>query len=193
MSVSFAVIRLTTRIDLTESPDGRAGTGALDLDAVYKAEIRRLIGLASVLTGSRATGEDLAHDAFLQVLRRVEREPDYLRSPAWPLLRTVLVRLAVQRRRAIARETRRLAQFWKPPENELWDPDVALIDWRAALRALPPRMRACAVLFYGEDMSINDIAQELRCSPRTVEHHLHSARGKLALAFKDLSKEAGPR
>jgi RNA polymerase sigma-70 factor, ECF subfamily len=191
MSVSFAVIHLATRIDLAESRDGRAGAGAMDLDAVYKTEIRRLIGLASVLTGSRAAGEDLAHDAFLQVLRRVEREPDYLRSPAWPLLRTVLVRLAVQRRRAIARETRRLAQFWKPPENEVWDPDVALIDWRAALHALPPRMRACAVLFYGEDMSINDIAHELRCSPRTVEHHLHSARGKLTAAIDVVRREEG--
>lgn len=191
--MSFAVIHLATRIDRAESRDGRAGTVVLDLDAVYKTEIRRLIGLASVLTGSRAAGEDLAHDAFLQVLRRVEREPDYLRSPAWPLLRTVLVRLAVQRRRAIARETRRLAQFWKPPENELWDPDGALIDWRAALHALPPRMRACAVLFYGEDMSINDIAQELRCSPRTVEHHLHSARGKLTETIQSPRREEGAR
>jgi RNA polymerase sigma factor (sigma-70 family) len=191
MSLSAAVISFAMRIDLTEHGTGQVGTAAPDLDAVYKSEIRRMIGLASVLTGSRSAGEDLAHDAFLQVLRRVEREPGYLRSPAWPLLRTVLVRLAVQRRRAMARETRRLAQFWKPPENEVWDPDVALIDWRAALHALPPRMRACAVLFYGEDMSINDIAQELRCSPRTVEHHLHSARGKLTAAVELVRHEEG--
>jgi DNA-directed RNA polymerase specialized sigma24 family protein len=48
-------------------------------------------------------------------------------------------------------------------------------------------MRACAVLFYGEDMSVADVARELRCSPRTVEHNLHSARGKLADALKPLS------
>jgi RNA polymerase sigma factor (sigma-70 family) len=191
MSLSAAVISHAMRIDLAENRIGRVGTAALDLDAVYQSEIRRMIGLASVLTGSRAAGEDLAHDAFLQVLRRVEHDPGYLRSPAWPLLRTVLVRLAVQRRRAMAREARRLAQFWKPPESELWDPDVALIDWRAALHALPPRMRACAVLFYGEDMSINSIAQELRCSPRTVEHHLHSARGKLAAAIDLVRQEEG--
>jgi RNA polymerase sigma-70 factor (ECF subfamily) len=190
MISSFATLHFAMRADLTAAGALRS-EAVPNLDAVYKAEIRRLIGLASVLTGSRAAGEDLAHDAFLQVLRRIEREPGYLRSPAWPLLRTVLVRLAVQRRRAIARETRRLAQFWKPPDNEVWDPDVALIDWREALQALPPRMRACAVLFYGEDLSVNDIARALRCSPRTVEHHLHSARSKLIAAIAPIGNEEG--
>jgi len=41
----------------------------------------------------------------------------------------------------------------------------------------------CAVLFYGEDLSIADVARELGCSPRTVEHNLHSARIKLSAAL----------
>ena len=36
------------------------------------------------------------------------------------------------------------------------------------------------VLFYGEDLSVADVARELGCSPRTVEHQLHRARQKLA-------------
>ena len=178
MSVAFAVVDPAGR-PITPRGEVDQGVGP-DLDHVYKAEIRRLIGLGSVLMGSRAAGEDLAHDAFLMVLRRTEREPGYVRSPAWPLLRTVLVRLAVQRRRAIARESRRLARFWQPPETEWWDPDPELIDWQAALRTLPPRMRACVVLFYGEDLSVADVAKALGCSPRTVEHQLHDARAKLA-------------
>jgi RNA polymerase sigma factor (sigma-70 family) len=187
MSMSAMAIDFATRISRADS--GQVDAGTPDMDAVYRAEIRRMIGLASVLMGNRAAGEDLAHDAFLQVLRRAGREPGYVRSPAWPLLRTVLVRLAIQRRRSIAREARRLGHLWQQPESEWWDPDPALIDWHAALGALPPRMRACAVLFYGEDMSVADVARELRCSPRTVEHHLHSARGKLAELFKHLSDE----
>jgi RNA polymerase sigma factor (sigma-70 family) len=189
MSMSALAIQLATRISRADA--GNVDAGAPDLDAVYRAEIRRMIGLASVLMGNRAAGEDLAHDAFLQVLRRAGREPGYVRSPAWPLLRTVLVRLAIQRRRSLAREARRLAHLWQQPDGEWWDPDPALIDWHAALGALPPRMRACAVLFYGEDMSVADVARELRCSPRTVEHNLHSARGKLAEAFKRLRDEDG--
>ncbi len=180
MSVAFAVVDSAGRTVTPGNDADQAGVVTPDLDDVYKAEIRRLIGLGSVLMGSRAAGEDLAHDAFLLVLRRAERNPGYVRAPAWPLLRTVLVRLAVQRRRSIARESRRLARFWTPPDTEWWDPDPELIDWHAALRALPPRMRACVVLFYGEDVSVADVAKALGCSPRTVEHQLHDARAKLA-------------
>jgi RNA polymerase sigma factor (sigma-70 family) len=185
--MSAMAIHLATRVSRahTESIDD----GAPDMDLLYRAEIRRMIGLASVLMGSRAAGEDLAHDAFLQVLRRAEKDPGYVRAPAWPLLRTVLIRLAIQRRRSIAREARRLGRLWQQPDSEWWDPDTALIDWHAALGALPPRMRACAVLFYGEDMSVADVARELRCSPRTVEHNLHSARVKLADTIRSLRSE----
>jgi RNA polymerase sigma factor (sigma-70 family) len=189
MSMSAMGIHFAARISRADTANVDAG--APDLDAVYRAEIRRMIGLASVLMGSHAAGEDLAHDAFLQVLRRARREPGYVRSPAWPLLRTVLVRLAIQRRRSIAREARRLGHLWQQPDSEWWDPDPALIDWHAALAATPPRMRACAVLFYGEDMSVADVARELRRSPRTVEHNLHSARGKLAEAVNHLRDEEG--
>ena len=158
--MSAMAIHFATRIVRADSGPVDAGTS--DLDAIYRAEIRRMIGLASVLMGSRAAGEDLAHDAFLHVLRRSSREPGYVRSPAWPLLRTVLVRLAIQRRRSIAREARRLGHLWQQPDSEWWDPDPALVDWHAALAALPPRMRACAVLFYGEDLSVADVARDTR-------------------------------
>jgi DNA-directed RNA polymerase specialized sigma24 family protein len=184
MSVSFAMIHATIRVNRAASRSGNVDVAAPDLDAVYRAEIRRMIGLASVLTGSRSAGEGLAHDAFLLVLRRVEHDAGYLRSPAWPLLRTVIVRLAIQRRGAIAREARRLALFWESPDHEWWDPDPTLIDWHVALGALPPRMRACAVLFYGEDMSVADVARALQRSPRTVEHQLEAARFKLAQALR---------
>lgn len=150
------------------------------LDDVYAAEIERLVALGTVLSGDSAAGEDLAHDAFLQLVQRVQREPDYLREPAWPLLRTMVVRLALQRRRAWARELRRLARAWQPASSESWEPSVSVLDWHAALRTLPPRMRATVVLFYGEDLSTAQTAAALKCSPRTVEIQLRSARRRLA-------------
>jgi RNA polymerase sigma factor (sigma-70 family) len=154
--------------------------GGVSLDDVYAAEIQRLVALGTVLSGDGAAGEDLAHDAFLQLVQRVQREPDYVREPAWPLLRTMVVRLAMQRRRAWARELRRLARAWQPAPSESWEPSVAVLDWRTALQGLPTRMRATVVLFYGEDLSTAQTAAALGCSPRTVEIQLRAARRRLA-------------
>jgi RNA polymerase sigma factor (sigma-70 family) len=150
------------------------------LDDIYAAEIQKLVALGTVLSGDSAAGEDLAHDAFLQLVQRVQREPDYLRGPAWPLLRTMMVRLALQRRRAWARELRRLTRAWQPALSESWEPSVAALDWHTALQSLPPRMRATVVLFYGEDLSTAQTAAALSCSPRTVEIQLRAARRRLA-------------
>jgi len=165
----------------TEHPDETSDRlGSLSLDEIYATEIRRLVALGTVLAGTVAAGEDLAHDAFVQLLRRVRREPSYLQGPAWPLLRTIVVRLALQRRRAMARELRRLARIWQPDPGDWWEPDVEVLDWQQSLLKLPPRMRACVVLFYGEDMGTAAVARALECSPRTVENHLRAARKRLA-------------
>jgi RNA polymerase sigma factor (sigma-70 family) len=166
---------------VASQPASAAMTGAsVVLDDVYAAEIQRLVALGTVLSGESAAGEDLAHDAFLQLVQRVQREPDYLRGPAWPLLRTMVVRLAMQRRRAWARELRRLARAWQPAPSEGWEPSVAVVDWHTALQSLPPRMRATVVLFYGDDLSAAQTAAVLGCSPRTVETQLRTARRRLA-------------
>src|SRR5580700_2954128 len=172
------------------APEGKAMAGqsagavmrgeSVVLDDVYAAEIERLVALGTVLSGDSAAGEDLAHDAFLQLVQRVRREPDYLTGPAWPLLRTMVVRLAMQRRRAWARELRRLSRAWQPAPSESWEPSVATLDWHTALQTLPPRMRAAVVLFYGEDLSTAQTATALGCSPRTVEIQLRAARRRLA-------------
>ena len=163
------------------------------LDDVYAAEIQRLVALGTILAGDGAAGEDLAHDAFLHLVRRVSRNPDYLRGPAWPLLRTMVVRLAMQRRRAWARELRRLARVWQPSPNEDWEPSVAVLDWHAALLSLPPRMRATVVLFYGEDLSTAQTAAALGCSPKTVEIQLRAARRRLAAQMRWDGVEDDPR
>jgi RNA polymerase sigma factor (sigma-70 family) len=153
------------------------------LARIYAAEIRRLVAVGRVLTGDAAAGEDLAHEVFLQAARRSRSEPGYLREPAWPWLRAAMVRAAGQRRRGLLREMRRLVRSYQRPA-EMRLPD-SVIDCVAALGTLPPRMRTCVVLFYGEDLSVAEVAEALGCSPRTVENHLRTARARLAVLLGD--------
>jgi RNA polymerase sigma-70 factor (sigma-E family) len=55
----------------------------------------------------------------------------------------------------------------------------ALLDLRAALAELPPRQRAAVVLRYYCDLSVEQTAAELRCSPGTVKSQ--TARGLATL------------
>jgi DNA-directed RNA polymerase specialized sigma24 family protein len=148
------------------------------LAEVYVREHGRLAALGTLLTGDAAVGEDLAHDVFLHALRRCRQEPGYLRDPAWPWLRLALVRRAMRRGERIAGELRRLALLHGSTPPAPWSPDT--VDCLRALAGLPPRMRACAVLFYWQDMATAEVARELGLSERTVENQLRRARARLA-------------
>lgn len=146
---------------------------------VYAREHGRLAALGAMLTGDAAAGEDLAHDVFVDVVRRCTDDPAYLREPAWPWLRLAMVRRSMRRSQRLAGEMRRLALLHRSAAGAAaWSPDT--VDCIAALRSLPPRMRACAVLFYWQDLATADVAHTLGLSERTVENQLHRARLNLA-------------
>lgn len=160
-----------------------AGTEAVEerLAAVYRAEVRRLVALGRMLTGDAGAGEDLAHETFIVATRKCRRDPDYLREPVWPWLRTTLTRLAIRRRQRSIGELRRLVRLYERPREDAWSGGT--LDFLRALITLPPRQRAVAALFYGEDMSTVQVSQALGSSVRTVETQLREARRRLAPLF----------
>lgn len=145
---------------------------------VYAREHSRLAALGAMLTGDAAAGEDLAHDVFLHALRRCQEDPEYLREPAWPWLRLALVRRAMRRGERMAGELRRLALLHRSTAPAAWSTDT--VDCLRALGELPARMRACAALFYWQDLPTADVASTLGLSERTVENQLRRARAKMA-------------
>lgn len=153
---------------------------------VYAREHGRLAALGAMLTGDAGAGEDLAHDVFVDALRRSHADPDYLREPAWPWLRVAMVRRAMRRSERMAGELRRLALLSRsapPAQTAGWSADT--LDCLAALAVLPARMRACAALFYWQDMSTADVARSLGVSEKTVEHQLARARARLAERLRE--------
>ena len=139
---------------------------------VFAARGAALLRTAYLLCGDWHRAEDLAQTAFAKL---------YV---AWPRLRDVGAVDAFLRRALLnvyLDDTRRAWRREHPtevlPEREA--ADARSTDERlvlvAALAAVPPRQRACLVLRFFEDCSVEQTAALLRCSAGTVKSN--TARG----------------
>lgn len=165
-------------------PAHAAETGEADarIAAVYAGHLERLAGVGRLLMGGdTAAGEDLAQEVFMELMARERKEPGFLREPAWPWLRTALVHNALDRKRQMAREMKRLMRVYQPNPEPEWTAGTA--DLARALGTLPERMRACFVLHFAEDLSYAQVGEALSCAPRTVEAQVGTARKRLAQFF----------
>ena len=159
------------------------------IEAAYAAESGRLVALGRLLCGDAQAGEDLAHDVFVEAVRRTRSDPEYLREPVWPWLRVAMVRRAMRFRQRRLTELRALVRIGGTmPREEGWSD--ATMDLVRAVRRLPARMRACVALFYIEDMSTQEIGEALDCSPRSVETQLRLGRSRLASLLGELEGTA---
>ena len=143
--------------------------GAKGLAELYERHSAAAGRLAYLLTGDRATAEDLVQEAFVRVVGRFRhlRVPDAFES----YLRRTIVNLHTSqlRRRRIERSYLERERVSARPEA-VSSPDLGEREdvWRELL-ALPPRQRAAVVLRYYEDLSERETADVLRCSVAAVK------------------------
>ena len=151
----------------------RDDDGFADLFAARAATVRRT---AYLLCGNWAQAEDLTQTAFAKLYAVWPRVRD--RGVADSYLRRIVTRAHVAEHRRPWRRERPAADV----------PDVAGVavgstDERvvllAALAHVPPRQRACLVLRYFEDCSVEETAAALGCSAGTVKSN--TSRGLDAL------------
>lgn len=159
----------------------------LGVEALYRSEYRRLVGIARLLVDDVGSAEEVVQDAFVALHRNWARLRDEGAAPAW--LRTAVVNGARGRlrRRATARHHLRVAEpgvaATVEERSQLADEHRAVA---AALRGLPERQRACLVLrFYG-DLSEAEIATTLGISAGSVKTHVHRGLAALTAAMEDL-------
>jgi RNA polymerase sigma-70 factor (ECF subfamily) len=136
--------------------------------------------------------EDRAYDVLQEVWLKVVRTIRQLVEPA--ALRVWLYRLAhgvavdhIRRQRVRQNAEQERAA---PEEAGDADPEFTSFDAQAIHRALdelPPRQREALVLFFLEDMSLEDIAEVLGCPAGTVKSRLHYAKR----ALRDLLMRVG--
>lgn len=149
-------------------------------EAFYRRELRGVVALAYVLSGSRTAAEELAQDAFVAAYRRWDEVGGYDDPVAW--VRRVCVNRStswIRRQVSEARAMARLAA--RPVRPEEMAPDAEGF-WRA-VRRLPRRQMQVLALRYVEDLPIEAIARVLDCAEGTVKAHLHRGRTGLASAL----------
>ena len=154
------------------------GVDRREFEELFDAEFPAVVRSVFVVCQDLGRAEDVAQEAFLELLRHWGRVSRYDRPGAW--VRRVAIRKAVQVTKREARRPRferRAAETTveadKQPapfgDDGLW----------ALVRSLPAQQRAVVALFYYEDLTVEDVAGVLGCSPSTVKVHLHRARQTL--------------
>jgi RNA polymerase sigma-70 factor (sigma-E family) len=130
---------------------------------------------AYAMCGDWAEAEELAQHGFV---RLYSHWPKVIHTNPDAYLRTVLTRLFLDTRRRGRKREQLVAEL---PEQFFVDSHSAedrpsLI---AALQKVPPRQRAVLVLRIVQDLSVEQVAEALRCSTGTVKSQ--TARGLKAL------------
>lgn len=148
-----------------------------------RAQWGPLVRTAYLLTGDRGHAEDLVQAALEKTHRKWDRV-SVMESPVAYVRRAMVNTATSWRRRHRFSEVPLLAV--DGPATDPYSPVDQRQQVAAALRRLPPRMRAVLVLRYFEDLAEADVALALGCSVGTVKsqasrglerlrHHLTSA------------------
>ena len=145
-----------------------------------------LLRVAFLLTSDRGEAEDLLQTALLKTSRHWSRLED--REAAYPYVRRVLVTTHASWRRRLSTTEQVVESVPDRPAAPHQDGDEEL---RAALRELPVRMRTAVVLRYFEDLSEQQTAVLMGCSPSTVNTQTARGLARLRTALTVLQPAGG--
>jgi RNA polymerase sigma-70 factor, ECF subfamily len=176
----------------TEEPqaDGVSRT-AEEADALLRQLIMAhhapLYRYAYRLTGQPADAEDLTQQAFLLAQQKLHQLRETDRAGAWlfAIVRSCFLKACRQRR-----PTAQLGE-WDADELPAEAPEIDRVDQellRMALAELPDEFRLVVLMFYFEDLSYKDIAEQLDLPIGTVMSRLSRAKGHLR---RRLAEEQG--
>lgn len=160
------------------------------VDRLYRDHHGWLLGWLRRKLGCAHDAADLAHDAFLRLLRHPAGEP--LREPR-AYLTTIAHGLVVNHWRRIEIERAWLEALMQQPEASHPSPEVrllaveALLEVDALLSALPEKPRRAFLMAQLDGLAYREIAVELGVSERMVKKYmaramLHCLRAELGEA-----------
>ncbi len=147
---------------------------------------RKLCRHAGRLVGDAEMARDIAQDAWVDIVRGLQRLDDASSFAAYAFRITTRRAVDAIRRKKRARDG--LAAFAAEPRAEAANDGGAQMNAEIdalnnAMRALPSEQRAAIALFYLEDLSVAEIAVALDVPAGTVKTRLMAARDKLKIAI----------
>jgi RNA polymerase sigma-70 factor (sigma-E family) len=158
---------------------------SVDLDRAFREHATPLLRLAVLLTGDRATAEELVQDAFIRLSQAAN-------PPVLTAERAYLRRTVINLSHGHHRHLRVVRRHPEPQPGTAPTAELAAVRQGdgaavvAAIRTLPDRQRDCIVLRFYEDLSDAEIADALGISPGSVKTHLHRAKAALADRLEEL-------
>lgn len=160
--------------------------GALDIADLVAQHHAAVYRYAYRLTGSEADAEDLTQQAFLIAQRKLDqlREPAASRSWLFTILRRVFSKSLRQNGPRPAGDL--LLDLENVPEQTPPDLPIDPEELQKALDELPPEFRMVLVMFFFEDCSYRQMAEQLEIPIGTVMSRLARAKARLkAVLFVD--------
>jgi RNA polymerase sigma-70 factor (ECF subfamily) len=162
--------------DNLESANGQA---VVDLAALVVAHHAAMYRYAYRLCGCPAEAEDLTQQAFLIAQRKLHQLREAERAGAWlfAVLRSCFLK-SVRRQRPVAAAVVNLEVdevAGESPVVEEFDREALTV----ALNELPSDFRSVLLMFYFEELSYQEIAQQLEIPIGTVMSRLSRAKGRL--------------
>lgn len=141
----------------------------------------KLLAFAGRTLGSTEAARDVVQDTWEATMRGLRRLDDPARFGAW------IYAIAGRKCADVLRNKYRGARLREVlPEEARGEanPDARL-DLAAALKRLPPEQRIAVSLYFGEDMSVADIAAITGVPAGTVKSRLFAARRALRTALEE--------
>ena len=165
--------------------DGDAGA----LGELYDRHAAAALAVAMRVVGGRAEAEDVVHDAFVAVWRKIDRF-DAQRGSLRAWLLTVVRNRAIDRvrarRTAVDVDDADERSLLRTGPNPTWDAALdraAANDLRQAMDALPDEQRRAIELAYFDGYTYREVAEITGVPPGTANGRLRLALAKLREAL----------
>lgn len=164
-----------------------------EYDHLFRDAYPKLVGLGLAMSAPRPVAQDLAQETLMRAYEHRDRLAELDSPYGW--CRRVMINLLIDQHRSWTAEQRavgRLAgQFVVVPDYETQSV-VADMDgaWADMVEPLSKRQRCVATLYYAEDRSVADIADDLGWSVGSVKTTLARIRRKVSHRLGDGGQHA---